>query len=425
MSQIRIPYLTTWLEKRAESSSQSNPARWLIDMFGGGQSTYTGKYINEHTAMQTITVFACVRVLSDSLASIPLVLYKNVDEGRERAKKHWLYPLLHDLPNSRMTSFTFRQVLHAHLVTWGNCYADIQRNKASGRIKALLPLRPDRMRMEINETTGEIIYIYTVAGKERLLYPENVLHIPGLGFDGLKGYSVIAMARQGIALAQATEEYGARFFGNGARPGGVLRHPKALSKPAFDRLKEQFGDEHQGLDNAHKLKILEEGMEYTQIGLPPEDSQFLETRKYQRTDIASLFHVPPHMIGDLDRATFSNIEQQSIDFVVNTMRPWFVLWEQSLNWKLLNSDPRYYCEFLIDALLRGDSKSRAEFYTKMFMIGVYSQNDIRKKENENLIIGGDKYFVPLNMRPHDTPFTVPKTIDPAPKGGEDKNAEPE
>lgn len=405
--------LSAWLEKRAESSTLSTPNRWLIDMFGG-QSSYTGKVINEYTALQTIAVFACVKVLSESLASIPLIVYKRKKSGeRERAVNHPLYSLLHDLPNQRMTSFTLRETMMAHLVTWGNAYADIQRNKSSGQIEAIFPLRPDRMYLSINEKTLEVMYRYTVGGQERLLYPENVLHIPGLGFDGVKGYSVIAMARQGIGLAQATEEYGARYFGNGARPGGVLRHPKTLSDPAFNRLKTEFNEEHQGLDNAHKLKILEEGMEYTQIGLPPEDSQFLETRKYQRSDIAGLFHVPPHMIGDLERATFSNIEQQSIDFVVNTMRPWFVRWEQSMNWKLLNLDPQYYTEFLMDALLRGDSAARSSFYTSMFNIGVYSQNDIRRKENENPIAGGDKYFVPLNMRPHDEPVSPTPPVIPA------------
>lgn len=406
--------VTNWLEKRAATSTLSNPSNWFIDLFGG-QPTYTGKHVNEHTALQTIAVFACVRVLSEALASIPLVVYKRMNGGgRERATNHPLYTLLHDLPNPRMTSFTMRQIMMAHVATWGNAYADIQRNKASGKIEAIFPLRPDRMRIQVNEVTGELIYIYTVGGVERLLYPENVLHIVGLGFDGIKGYSVIGMAREGIALTQATEEYGARYFGNGARPGGILSHPNKLSDPAYERLKKSFSEEHQGLDNAHKMKILEEGMEYTQIGLPPEDSQFLETRKYQRSEIASLFLVPPHMIGDLEKSAFSNIEQQSINFVVNTMRPWFVLWEQTLNWKLLNSDPKTYCEFLIDALLRGDSTARAAFYTSMFMIGVYSQNDIRSKENENPIPGGDKYYVPLNMKPHDQPETIP----PVMRGGD-------
>jgi HK97 family phage portal protein len=413
---FRVPFTNRSIEFRSITSTLSNPVKWLVDMFGGGAATYTGKYVTEFSAMQTITVFACVRVLSESIASVPLVIYKRKSDGsRERATSHPLYTLLHDLPNPRMTSFTMRETMMAHLVTWGNAYGQIIRNKSSGAIEAIYPLRPDRMFPYINEITDEIVYLYTKNGKEITLYPEDVLHIPGLGFDGIKGYSVIAMARQSIGLAQATEEYGARYFGNGARPGGVFKTSQKLSQPAYDRLKAQVKEDHGGLENSHKFKILEEGMEYQQIGLPPEDSQFLETRKYQRSEIAGLFNVPPHMIGDLENATFSNIENQSLSFVVNTMRSWYVRWEQALNWKTLNNDKRYYCEFLMDALLRGDSAARAAFYKSMFGIGVYSQNDIRVKENDNPIPGGNVYFVPLNMRPHDVPYT-------APKGGEPDNA---
>lgn len=402
--------LSSIFEKRS-SSNLSTPSNWLVDLFGGGK-TATGLYVNEQSAMQLSVVFSCVRVLSGTLASLPLIVYKRGKDGsRQRATKHPVYKLLQKSPNPRMVAFTFKQTIMGHLVTWGNSYSEIVRNRGSGVPEAIYPLRPDRVRLEVNEITQEIRYFYTAGGNEREILTENMLHIPGLGFDGIRGYSVIRMAREDIALSQATREYGARFFSNG-RPRGIFKHPNALSEPAYQRLKKDLSDEFEGLDSSHKMKILEEGMEYQQIGLPPEDSQFLETRKYQRSELAGLFGVPPHMIGDLERATFSNIEHQGIDYLTYTLQPWMAVIEQVVAWKLLLMSDDYYAEFLAEALLRADSQSRAEYYNKMFQIGTYSSNDIRRKENESPAEGGDTYYVMANLRPTDQPYAPQKSNDP-------------
>lgn len=246
---------------------------------------------------------------------------------------------------------------------------------------------------------------------------DTVWHLRGLSSNGLYGYSPIMLMRQAIGLGQAAEEYGARFFGNGARPGGVLEYPGVLSDPAYKKIKEGWNSAHGGLSNAQRVAILEEGMTYKEVGMPPEDAQFLQTRKFQTVEIARAYLVPPHMLADLERATFSNIEQQGISFVIYTMRPWFVRWEQSIRQRLyLERDKGiYFSEFLVDALLRGDSAARSAFYTSMFQIGAYSQNDIREKENENPVPGGDEYFVPMNMIPSSLAAQPIASSEPAPR----------
>jgi HK97 family phage portal protein len=291
-----------------------------------------------------------------------------------------------------------------HLATWGNAYADI-RWSADGQAKELWPLRPDKMKEVKYNDKGRLTYIYTLPdGQDTVLDYGRVFHVPGLGFDGLVGYSPITMAQNAIGLAMATEEFGSKFFRNGAKPGGVLRHPGKLSEPAKDGLRTAWEKLHKGLTNSHRVAILEEGMDYTQIGIPPNDAQFLETRKFQLQEIARIFRIPPHMLADLERATFSNIEHQSIDFVVHTIRPWLVRWEQCIKNKLINGRDRdaYFAEFLVDGLLRGDSKSRNEAYAVGRQWGWLSANDILEMENKNPIgEQGDIYITPMNMIPAD------------------------
>lgn len=286
-----------------------------------GTST-SGKYVNERTSMQMTAVYSCVRILSEAIASLPLQLYKYTDTGgKERAADHPLYFLLHDEPNTEMTSFVFRETLMTHLLLWGNAYAQIIRN-GKGEIVGLYPLMPDRINVYRDEK-GRLYYEYTRSTDDARttntkdmtvrLSPTEVLHIPGLGFDGLVGYSPIAMAKNAIGLAIATEEYGSKFFANGAAPSGVLEHPGILKDPVKvrDSWMQTFGGSH----NANKVAVLEEGMKYTPISISPNEAQFLETRKFQIDEIARIFRVPPHMIGDLEKSSFDNIEQQSIEFV--------------------------------------------------------------------------------------------------------------
>ena len=291
-----------------------------------GGST-AGKYVNERSAMQMTAVYSCVRILAEAVAGLPLHFYKYKEDGsKEKAIERGLYRLLHDEPNPEMSSFVFRETLMTHLLLWGNAYAQIIRN-GKGEIVALYPLMPNKMQVD-RDSDGKLYYTYTRSteesqlGRPDMVYlnPRDVLHIPGLGFDGLVGYSPIAMAKNAIGLAMATEEYGAKFFANGAAPSGVLEHPGTIKDPT--RLRENWNATFGGSGNSGKVAVLEEGMKYTPISISPEQAQFLETRKFQINEIARIFRVPPHMVGDLEKSSFSNIEQQSLEFVKYTLDPW-------------------------------------------------------------------------------------------------------
>lgn len=373
----------------------------------GGSSA--GKNVNERSAMQMTAVYSCVRILAEAVAGLPLHLYRyKEDGGKERAIDNNLYHLLHDEPNKEMSSFIFRETLMTHLLLWGNAYAQIIRN-GKGEVVALYPLMPNKMQVDRDEN-GELYYIYTRSSDEAktmdgvtvYLTPRDVLHIPGLGFDGLVGYSPIAMAKNAIGLAIATEEYGAKFFANGAAPSGVLEHPGTIKDPS--RLRENWNSTFGGSANSGKVAVLEEGMKYTSISISPEQAQFLETRKFQIDEIARIFRVPPHMVGDLEKSSFSNIEQQSLEFVKYTLDPWVIRWEQSLSRALLNEDEKrkYFFKFNLEGLLRGDYESRMSGYAVARQNGWMSANDIRELENMDKIPaedGGDLYLINGNMLP--------------------------
>lgn len=366
--------------------------------------TTSGKPVNERTAMQTTAVYACVRILAEAVASLPLHVYEYQDDGGKKlVHDHPLYYLLHDEPNPEMTSFVFRETLMSHLLIWGNAYAQIIRDGA-GRVLGLYPLLPDKMEVQ-RDDKGNIYYVYSRNSDENptfkeygniKLKAEDVLHIPGLGFDGLIGYSPIAMAKNAVGMTLACEEYGASFFANGANPGGVLEHPGVLKDPS--KVRESWNSVYRGVNNAHKIAVLEEGMKYQQIGIPPEEAQFLETRKFQINEIARLYRIPPHMVGDLDKSSFSNIEQQSLEFVKYTLDPWVIRWEQSLQRSLLlpGEKGKYFIKLNVDGLLRGDYQSRMNGYAVGRQNGWFSANDIREMENMNPIPdeeGGNLYLI--------------------------------
>lgn len=366
--------------------------------------TTSGKPVNERTAMQTTAVYACVRILAEAIASLPLHVYEYQDDGGKKlVHDHPLYYLLHDEPNPEMTSFVFRETLMSHLLIWGNAYAQIIRDGA-GRVLGLYPLLPDKMDVQ-RDDKGNIYYVYSRNSDENPMFKEygniklkaeDVLHIPGLGFDGLIGYSPIAMAKNAVGMTLACEEYGASFFANGANPGGVLEHPGVLKDPS--KVRESWNSVYRGVNNAHKIAVLEEGMKYQQIGIPPEEAQFLETRKFQINEIARLYRIPPHMVGDLDKSSFSNIEQQSLEFVKYTLDPWVIRWEQSLQRSLLlpGEKGKYFIKLNVDGLLRGDYQSRMNGYAVGRQNGWFSANDIREMENMNPIPdeeGGNLYLV--------------------------------
>ena len=373
-----------------------------IFVFGRADS---GEVVNEKSAMQIATVYACVRLLAESVAGLPLHLYRFSDESaaeKQRATDHPLYKILYRQPNPEMTSFSFRETMMTHLLLWGNAYAQIIRD-GRNNVLGLYPLPPDQVEVD-RDKQGRIYYIYhaytnEVPGQENkdiLFRRDEIFHIPGLGFNGLVGFSPIAMMKNALGTTLAVEKYGSAFFKNGAQPSGVLEHPGVLKNP--EKIRENWSDVYGGPNNAHKVAVLEEGMQYKAISLPPEDSQFLSTRQFGVNEICRIFRVPPHMVQDLSHATFSNIEHQSIDFVVHTLTPWLVRWEQTIVKDLLLPEEQdtIFPKFNVDGLLRGDYASRMSGYATGVSNGFMSPNDVRRLENMDLIPsekGGDSYYM--------------------------------
>lgn len=392
---------TRLLRPQTEPERRNLDSAWLLEAMGGAPSM-TGVPVTPENSLTYTAVLACVRVLAESVASLPCILYERFEQdGRDakrRARDHNLYALLHDFPNPVITAFELYEMGMAHLLLWGNFYAEIEWDRR-GQAVALWPLAAWRVTPAASRQ-GKVYQLELEGGQKETLNDYQVLHVPSFGYDGVQGKSMIRLAREAIGLGLAAERFGGAFFGNGARPGVVLEHPAQLSDEAHEKLRSSWNSQHQGLHNAQRVAILEEGMKLQTIGIPPEDAQFLQTRQFQRSEIASIFRVPPHMIGDLERATFSNIEQQSTDFLTNALRPWLRRWEMRINRSLLIGDVerrRYFVEFLVDALLRGDLTSRYAAYSTGRQWGWLSVNDIRALENMNPVDGGEEYLVPMNM----------------------------
>ena len=392
---------------KSRDKPENRTAGSSYTFFMGGSTS--GKNVTERSAMQMTAVYSCVRILAEAVAGLPLHLYKYTDDGgKEKAIDHPLYHLLHDEPNPEMSSFVFRETLMTHLLLWGNAYAQVIRN-GKNEVIALYPLMPNKMTVD-RDSNGQLYYSYYRGSDEAIrdtqntviLKPSDVLHIPGLGFDGLVGYSPIAMAKNAIGMAIACEEFGAKFFANGAAPSGVLEHPGTIKDPS--RVRDAWQSQFGGSSNSGKVAVLEEGMKYTPISISPEQAQFLETRKFQINEIARIFRIPPHMVGDLEKSSFSNIEQQSLEFVKYTLDPWVIRWEQSIQRALLSHDEKavYFAKFNLEGLLRGDYQSRMNGYAIGRQNGWMSANDIRELENLDRIPaeeGGDLYLINGNMLP--------------------------
>ena len=384
--------------------SRDTPKNHTGDNVGGGRyfpfgRTWSGKSVTERTAMQTTAVYACVRIIAETVASLPLHVYEYTDSGKERVYTHPLYRILHDIPNPEMNSFIMREVMMSHLLLWGNSYSQIIRN-GRGDITALYPLMPEKMTVD-RGSDGKLYYKYNSDKQGSFVFSKDeIFHIVGLGFDGLIGHSPIAMAKNAIGLSIAAEEYGSSFFSNSGTPSGVLEHPGVLKEP--EKVRDAWNKAYGGSGNAHKVAVLEEGMKFNPISINPQEAQFLETRKFQVNEICRIFRVPPHMIADLEKSSFNNIEQQSLDFVTNTIRPWLVRIEQSIFQQLLNESEqeKYFAKFNVDGLLRGDFQSRMNGYAVGRQNGWLSANDIRELEDLNRIPeeeGGDRYLCNGNM----------------------------
>lgn len=358
----------------------------------GNMMSGSGKNVTEDKALAISAVFACVRILSQGVASLPLVMYQKTKEGRVRAYWRAEHQVL-QRPNPFMDSFTFREVLMTHLAFRGNAYCE--KEYVGSYLAALYPIHPDRVNVKLVDGQPR----YEIDGK--LYGRDTILHLRGFGTDNLVGKSILKLAAESMGLALATEEYGAKFFANDARPGGVIQAKGALTEDAQKRLKASWEEAHKGSARSSKVAVLEEGLEYKPVAITPEDAQFLLTRKFQTLEIARFFGVQPHKLGDLDRASFSNIEHQSLEFVQDTLRPWLVRLEQAFHAQLIPfaNQESYYFEFLIDGLLRGDIKSRYEAYGIARQWGWMSGNDVRRLENQPSFEGGDEYWRPGNMVP--------------------------
>jgi HK97 family phage portal protein len=412
--------------------SLANPTRMILRAFGAMDDSPSGIDVTPENALTHSAVYASIRNISDDIAKMSLHLYEREPGGRRQATDHPLYPILHDAANPHMTAIAFRSTMTGHALTWGNAYAQIIRNNA-GQITALYPLRPDRMTVTVNKE-GDLEYLYHLESGAKPLSRSQVFHLPGFGFDGLRGYSMIALARDSIGLGMAQEKFGAKLFGNGARPGGYLKHPGKLSQPAHDRLVQAFENRHQGVDNSHRVAVLEEGMEFQSVGIPPEDAQFLESRKFQIAEIARWFRMPLHKLQEMGAATFSNIEHQSLEYVMDTLLTWAVLWEQNISLQLLGAKDRgrLFAKHNLNSLLRADFKTRMDGYNVARQGGWMSANEIRALEEMNALPPeiGDVVLVNGNMIPVDSagqrseppPPPSPTESPPAPalEGGDDK-----
>ena len=397
-------------------------------MFYGGTSggkTKSGANVSEYAALSLTVFWACVKILSEDCASLPLHLYRRIKNGgKERAIDHPLYYLLHDQPNPEMTSMSFRECGQAHVVTWGNSYCEIERGRgriSSSVIKALWPITPNRVIVK-RDTSKRVVYSISLPGTSSpiVLQKRDILHVPGLGFNGIIGYSPVSYAREAIGLGLALEEYSELYFGQGTHPGVIVSHPGKLSSLAKSNLETSLQSAHSGLGKSHRLMLLEEAMKIEKLGIENKDAQFIESKKYSNIDIGTrIMRVPPYMYGEMEKSAWANVEQQAIDYVTKTLRPWLVRYEQALNAALLTEEERkeYFFEHLVDGLLRGDIKSRYEAYFIAKTARILTTNEIREMENRNPINGGDVLDVTPNLSP--TGKTDPK---PAPADDDDARA---
>lgn len=400
-------------EKRASpenpSTDLANPDAWLTDTLALGKQSRSGARINETTALYNTALSACVRLLAETVATLPLHVYRTDGRSRVVESEHPAARVLR-LPNPEMDAVQFRETIMGHVLTWGNAYAEIERDRA-GRPVRLWPLLPDRTKPQRTDR-GTLYYTTSIGTKTFTLPAEDVFHLAGLGFDGIVGYSPVRMHREAVGLALATEEFGASWFGSGSRPSGVLTHPSVLSKEAKDNLRTSWEAMHTGLGNANRVAVLEQGLTWTQIGIPPEDAQFLETRKFQVEEIARIYRVPLHLIQHMEKSTSwgTGIEELGQGFVTYSLQSWLVRWEQRIQTRLIPTadQGRIYAKHSVEGLLRGDSTKRAEFYAKMWGIGAYSINDILELEDRNPVDDGDARFVPLNFQPLDRAMAAPE-----------------
>jgi len=387
--------------RRIRNLGLSDPKAWNPSLWNMvGTQSLSGETVTEATALTYSAIWNAVTLYSGTISTLPLHLLRQNQQKTLHVEEKKLYRVLHDQFNPYMSAQIGREVMIAHLLLWGNAYAEIVRN-GYGEIVELWPITPNRVRPYIEDS--QIFYEIQLDSEKVTLPYEKVLHIPGLGFDGFVGYSVVSMARKSFGLSMAMETFGSLYFGQGTHVGRILKHPGKLDDKARSNLKESFAGTSEGLAKAHKLMVLEEGMTLEKIGVDAEDAQFLQSRTFQISEIARWFNVPPHRLKELDRSTNNNIESEQISWVTDSIMPVAIRLESGYNMQLLSQDERYkqkiFTRHNLDGLMRGSPKVRAEYYRVMFSIGAMSINMIAEKEGWDPIENGDERFIPLNMIP--------------------------
>jgi HK97 family phage portal protein len=389
------------IRKYIKNLSLTDPKAWdssLWRLFGSQSAS--GEVVNEYTSLNYSAVWNAVSLIAGTVSSLPLHLLRSDDNRQKKAIEKPLYRVMSTKPNPFMTSKVLRETMTMHLLTWGNAYAEIVRN-GYGNIAELWPIAPNRVTPKIEN--GAIVYNIAVGGQVVKLGRDRILHLIGPSFDGFIGYSIIALARKSIGLSMAMETFGSQYFGQGTHPGVIVSHPKSLSPTSHSNLKASLTEEYSGLGKSHRLMLLDEDMKLVNVGIPPEDSQFLESRQFQITEIARWFNLPPHKLKDLTRSSFNNIESEQISFVTDSILPWLIGIEQFYNTQLLTENEQWkenlYFKHNVEGLLRGNAEARAKYYQAMWNVGAMSINEIRGKEDMDPIEGGDDHFVPLNYVP--------------------------
>ena len=389
-----------FLDKLLNKPKATDPANRFA---GGWMPTRTaGLIVDEDTALTYSAVYLAVKIISETLAGLPSNVYSRVPNSsdREIARNHPLKQLLNQ-PNSEMTGFNFMRTLISHSVLRGNGFAYIDRDR-SNRPGALQLITPDRVNKGRDKDTGRIVYeISNGTSANDFIIDDDMFHLPGMGFDGLIGYSIVALAKRSFGLGMAAEQFGSSFYENGAQLGTVIEVPPEikLDEAGKDLLLKTFDAKHRGVKHHHSTALIDAGMKVQSVGIPQKDAQFIESRKFSITDVARWFNIPPHKLKDLEKATFSNIEEQNIDFVQDTMMPWIINLEQTINWKLVGrNNHRQFVKYNLNGLLRGDAEARAAYYQTRFNMGSISINEIRALEDENGIgTKGDQHFMQMNM----------------------------
>lgn len=398
-----------------------DPSLWNLY----GVQSLSGETVTEQSALTYSAVWNAVTLIAGTIASLPLHLMQMKAEKKRIASDRVMYRVLHDQANPFMTAKTLRETLMGHILLWGNGYAEKVVN-GYGELVQLWPIAPNLVTPMWQD--GDILYRVKVGKEDKYFTRNKILHIPGIGFDGLMGYSVVAMARKSIGLGMAMETFGSLYFGNGTHPGVIVSHPNQLSAAAHANLKKSLTEGYSGLGQSHRLLLLEEGMRLEKVGVPPEDAQFLESRQFQIPEIARWFNLPPHKLKDLTRSSFNNIESEQRSFYTDTLLPWLVTLEQNYNMQLLTDSDRalsgrgrLYYKHVVEGILRADAAGRGAFYREMFNIGAFSINEIRQLEDKDPIEGGDIHLVPMNMTPLQTAGKPEQALEPQrDEGGEDQ-----